>query len=145
MKELPKWTQDFNASNAVVNYYQKNWNTLYPINTYVQSDSDINNYENTPFGDDQKQFPYDLKRFMEKKDFGKIRSTPYGNSLTFDLRKIALLNEQLGKDSITDILAISFSSPDYIGHSFGPNAVETEDTYLRLDKELHGSILNFLR
>ena len=143
MKELPKWTQDFNASNKTNSYYEKNWNTLYPINTYLQSDVDTNNYESTVLGDNQKGFPYDLKRFIDKKDFGKIRSTPYGNSLTFDFAKAALINEQLGKDSITDFLAVSFSSPDYIGHAFGPNSVEIEDTYLRLDKDLE-AFLTFL-
>lgn len=141
MNELPKWTQDFNASNKINAYYEKNWNTLYPIKSYLQSDADTNNYESFVFGDDQKQFPYDLKRFIDKKDFGKIRSTPYGNTLTFDFAKAALINEQLGKDSITDILAVSFSSPDYIGHAFGPNSIEIEDTYLRLDKELEEFLL----
>ncbi len=141
MNELPKWTQDFNTSNKINAYYEKNWNTLYPIKSYLQSDADTNNYESFVFGDDQKQFPYDLKRFIDKKDFGKIRSTPYGNTLTFDFAKAALINEQLGKDSITDILAVSFSSPDYIGHAFGPNSIEIEDTYLRLDKELEEFLL----
>jgi predicted AlkP superfamily pyrophosphatase or phosphodiesterase len=143
MNELPKWVSDFNGADKITSYYEKNWNTLYPINTYFQSDSDTNQYESTPLGSDQKQFPYDLKRFAEKKDYGKIRSTPYGNSLTIDLVKSALINEQLGKDSITDFLAVSLSSPDYIGHAFGPNSVEVEDTYLRLDKEL-AEFLTFL-
>lgn len=141
MKDLPKWVTDFNASNVVKNYYQKNWNTLYPISTYTQSDVDSNNYESLSLGKDQTKFPYDLTRFIDKKDFGKIRTTPYGNSLTFDFAKVALINEQLGKDSITDFLAVSFSSTDYIGHSFGPNSIETEDTYLRLDKDLEAFLL----
>jgi arylsulfatase A-like enzyme len=60
-----------------------------------------------------------------------------------DFAKAALIQEQLGKDSITDFLAVSLSSPDYIGHAFGPNSVEVEDTYLRLDKEL-AEFLTFL-
>jgi predicted AlkP superfamily pyrophosphatase or phosphodiesterase len=143
MKDLPKWVNDFNTSSAVNSYYKKDWNTLYPTATYLQSDIDTNNYESTPLGSDQKQFPYNLTRFIDKKDFGKIRSTPYGNSITFDIAKSALINEQLGKDSITDFLAISFSSTDYIGHAFGPNSIETEDTYLRLDKDLE-AFLSFL-
>jgi arylsulfatase A-like enzyme len=51
--------------------------------------------------------------------------------------------EALGTRGVTDFLALSFSSPDYIGHSFGPNSVEIEDTYLRLDKEL-GDFLKYL-
>jgi predicted AlkP superfamily pyrophosphatase or phosphodiesterase len=141
MKELPKWVQDFNASDAVNTYYKKDWNTLYPIASYVQSDADTNRYESAPLGEDQKQFPYDLKRFLEKKNFGAIRSTPYGNSLTFDFAKKALVAEQLGKHAATDFLAVSFSSTDYVGHAFGPNSVETEDTYLRFDKDLEAFLL----
>ena len=49
----------------------------------------------------------------------------------------------MGAGSLTDFLAISLSTPDYIGHSFGPNSVEAEDIYLRLDKDL-GEFLGFL-
>ena len=50
--------------------------------------------------------------------------------------KAALESEGLGKDDITDMLAVSISSPDYVGHQFGPNSIEVEDTYLRLDRDL---------
>ncbi|MEZ5034197.1 MAG: alkaline phosphatase family protein [Chitinophagaceae bacterium] len=43
----------------------------------------------------------------------------------------AIQNEQLGADENTDLLTVSFSSPDYVGHTFGPS-VESEDDYLRL-------------
>jgi len=66
-----------------------------------------------------------------------------GTSMTFEFAKAALTGEQLGADDITDFLAVSFSSPDYIGHSFGPNSIEAEDGFLRLDQEL-GAFLNFL-
>jgi arylsulfatase A-like enzyme len=55
----------------------------------------------------------------------------------------AIEGEQLGKRNVTDFLALSFSSPDYIGHTFGPNSIEVEDNYLRLDKEL-GEFLKYL-
>jgi hypothetical protein len=56
-----------------------------------------------------------------------------GNDMTFAFAKAALLGESLGTDAVTDLLAVSLSSPDYIGHSFGPNSVEAEDAMLRLD------------
>jgi hypothetical protein len=142
MKELPKWVQDFNAQKLVDKYYGMGWNTLYPINTYVQSTADEKSYEGVPFGAEQKGFPYDLKKFATT-NYGAIASTPYGNTLTIEMAKAALTNEQLGADNVTDFLAVSFSSPDYIGHSFGPNSVEQEDDYLRLDKDL-GSFFKFL-
>ena len=72
-----------------------------------------------------------------------IRNTPYGNSITLDMAKAAIDNENLGGNGVTDFLAISFSSPDYIGHMFGPNSVEVEDTYLRLDRDM-ADLLSYL-
>jgi predicted AlkP superfamily pyrophosphatase or phosphodiesterase len=142
MKDLPKWVNDFNAQKVVDNYYKNNWSTLYPINTYVQSSSDNKIYEGKFSHEKEPVFPHELQSKIGK-DYGTIRSTPYGNSLTLSFAKQALLNEKLGKNSTTDFLALSLSSPDYIGHQFGPNSIEIEDTYLRLDLEI-ASFLQFL-
>lgn len=142
MNELPQWVKDFNAKKQVDVFYNTGWNTMYPINSYVQSSKDENEFESKPFGAEQKSFPYDLKRFIGK-NYGTVSSTPYGNTLTTMMAKEAVLHEAMGKDSITDFLAVSFSSPDYVGHAFGPNSIEVEDTYLRLDKEL-GELFDFL-
>jgi predicted AlkP superfamily pyrophosphatase or phosphodiesterase len=139
MNELPKWVIDFNNQKLVDTYYQLGWNLLYPPGSYIQSTEDEKPYEAKPFG---TKFPYDLKKFIGK-DYSKISATPMGNTLTSEMAKATIIGEQLGSDSITDMLAISYSSPDYIGHSFGPNSIESEDGFLRLDKEL-GSLLNFL-
>lgn len=72
-----------------------------------------------------------------------IRTTPYGNSITKDFALKAMENEKLGKSGTSDFLAISFSSTDYVGHSFGPQSIELEDTYLRLDKDI-AEILTYL-
>ncbi|MFY8003546.1 MAG: alkaline phosphatase family protein, partial [Chitinophagaceae bacterium] len=135
MNQLPDWVNQMNNRKLVDSFYQLNWQTLYPINTYTQSTADVKTYEATPFGADQKGFPYQLQPFKGK-NYGAIATTPYGNSITFEMAKAAIINEQLGKRGETDMLCVSFSSPDYIGHSFGPNSVETEDNYLRLDLEM---------
>lgn len=139
MNELPKWVSDYNAQKNVDKYYEQGWSLLYPADSYVQSTADEKPYEAKPFG---PKFPYDMKAFAGK-DYGKIASTPMGNSMTAEFAKAALSGEQLGTDNITDFLAVSFSSTDYIGHTFGPNSVEAEDAMLRLDREL-GSFLDFL-
>jgi predicted AlkP superfamily pyrophosphatase or phosphodiesterase len=139
MNELPKWVTDFNAQKLVDKYYLSGWNLLYSDNSYLQSTADEKPYEAKPFG---PKFPYDFKNFIGK-DYSKIAATPMGNSFTAEFAKAAISGEQLGADNITDFLAVSFSSPDYIGHTFGPNSVEAEDDFLRFDKEL-GSILDFL-
>jgi len=139
MTELPKWVKDFNSQKMADKYYKEDWNTLYPIETYTQSTKDDMPYELKNYG---SHFPYDLKRHVAK-NYNIISATPFGNNLTFDMAKAALTAEQLGNDAVTDFLAISFSSPDYIGHAFGPNSIEAEDGFLRLDKSL-GNFLNFL-
>ncbi len=143
MNKLPDWVQVFNAQKKPDAYYAKGWNTLFPLSTYTQSDIDTNSYENRPFGAEQIGFPYSLKSIAEKKNYGAIRVTPYGNSIVFDFAKETILQEKMGKGTATDLLAVSFSSTDYIGHSFGPNSIEMEDTYLRFDKEL-ADFISFL-
>ena len=142
MSDLPKWVKDVNAKKLPDEYYKTGWNTLYPKDTYVQSTADENNYESKPFGADAKGFPYNFSKFVGT-NYGVLTSTPYGNSFTTEMAKAAVTNEQLGSDAITDLLAVSFSSTDYVGHAFGPNSIEAEDIYLRLDKEL-GDLLDFL-
>jgi hypothetical protein len=142
MDSLPVWVNNFNKAKWVDEYYQKGWELIDRPDAYVQSTGDQQWYEAQPFGKDQSLFPYDLKRFIGK-DYDAILKTPYGNTLTFSFAKQAVEAEQLGKDSIPDFLAISFSSPDYIGHAFGPNSMEIEDTYVRLDKEL-GEFFDYL-
>jgi predicted AlkP superfamily pyrophosphatase or phosphodiesterase len=139
MNELPKWVNDFNTQKLVDKYYQTGWSLLYPANSYLQSTADEKSYEAKPFG---PRFPYDLKNFIGK-DYSKITVTAMGNTLTTEFAKAAITNEQLGSDNIPDFLAVSYSSPDYIGHTFGPNSFEAEDGFLRLDKEL-GNLLDFL-
>lgn len=139
MNELPSWVLEFNSRKLVDKYYTQGWNLLYPAATYRQSTVDEKSYESKPFG---KSFPYDMKNLVGK-NYNSVAATPFGNSLTTEFAKVAITNEKLGMDSITDLLAVSYSSPDYIGHSFGPNSIEAEDGFLRLDKEL-GELLDYL-
>jgi len=142
MQNLPQWVTDFNNKKYPDQYFKNGWNTLYPLNTYVQSTADEQPWEGKPFGDDQKGFPYKLDKFIGSTNYNILTGTPFGNTLTRQMALAATEAEQLGKDSITDFLAISFSSPDYIGHTFGPNSIEAEDGFLRLDKDL-GELFNY--
>lgn len=144
MDELPQWVQDFNDKDYAEKYTSKVWETLYDIDTYTSSLPDDNPYEGKFTGEETPTFPHDLPLLKGwNGGNGIIKSTPFGNSITLDLAKAAILGEDLGKSEYTDFLAISFSSTDYVGHKYGPDAVETEDTYLRLDKDL-AVLLNFL-
>ncbi len=136
MNQLPKWVNDFNASGKAMEY-KKAWITAKPINTYLESGSDSNTYEGLFKGEANSGFPHNTTEFLDKtKDFDLIKATPYGNSITADFSIAALEGEHLGEDRITDFLAVSFSSTDYVGHKFGVNSKEVQDTYIRLDRDL---------
>jgi predicted AlkP superfamily pyrophosphatase or phosphodiesterase len=144
MEELPDWVKAFNSNNKADAYLNETWETLYDINTYSQSRADNNIYENNLNGQEKPVFPKDLKKLREQNDnFSLIKTIPAGNTYTVDFAKAAIKGEQLGKSKFTDFLAVSFSSTDYVGHRYGVAAVETEDTYLRLDKDL-AHFFNFL-
>lgn len=136
MTELPQWVKTFNNSKVVQNYLTT-WNTLYDISTYTESGPDLNNFETGFKGKETATFPYDLKKLSkENGDLDILKVTPFGNNITTDFAIAALNGEQLGKGNVTDFLTISYSSPDYIGHNFGVNAKEIQDTYLRLDLDI---------
>lgn len=134
---LPDWITRFNKQQKAMTYLNQNWKPLLPIEQYTESLADQTTYE-TPFkGTTSVTFPYDLKKLMDKNGGQNlIRSTPFGNSLTNDFALELIKNEKLGQGNYTDMLCVSFSSTDYVGHQFGTDAVETEDVYLRLDADL---------
>ncbi|SNC77374.1 Type I phosphodiesterase / nucleotide pyrophosphatase [Hymenobacter gelipurpurascens] len=154
---LPTWVQQFNQKQLAAQYLSKAWETLLPIAQYTESSPDDVAWEGAFKEEAKPVFPHDLptlsaapitpvKQNMQTegektpvatpRNLDLIRSTPFGNSLTLDFALEALKAEQLGLRGQTDFLALSFSSTDYVGHQFGPNAIETEDTYLRLDRDL---------
>ncbi|MDP5062111.1 MAG: alkaline phosphatase family protein [Maribacter sp.] len=136
MNELPKWVNDFNSSGTAQSY-KREWNTLKDIKEYKESGTDINLFEGKFEGESTTSFPHNTPALLDKtKDFDIIKATPFGNSLTADFAIEALKQEGLGKDDITDFLAVSFSSTDYVGHMYGVNSKEVQDTYLRLDADL---------
>lgn len=142
MNELPNWVQKFNLEKRTKNYLEKGWIPLYDLKSYTHSMQDNSIYESAP-GKKEAVFPYDYSSYLEKQNYSIIKINPFGNTLTFDLAKTCIQSENLGKGTQTDLLCLSFSSTDGVGHLFGIRSVETEDTYLRFDKDLE-EFLNFL-
>jgi predicted AlkP superfamily pyrophosphatase or phosphodiesterase len=135
-KTLPTWLTNYNNAKKVDSFYKLGWSLSLPVSVYeANCDNDQNEYESKPFGKEVNGFPYNLISYIGK-DYGKVSSTPYGNNLVLDIATQTLINEKMGLDDITDLLAVSFSSPDYIGHAFGPNSWETLDGYIKLDELL---------
>jgi predicted AlkP superfamily pyrophosphatase or phosphodiesterase len=135
--KLPEWVEQFNALNEPEKLTANNWNPLYPLNTYLQSTADNSAWEGKFAGENSPIFPHKIAE-LYKAHHITIRSTPFGNTLTLDFAKAAINAYQLGHNSVPDFLTINCASTDYVGHMYGPNAIETEDTYLRLDKDLSG-------
>lgn len=136
MNKLPRWVEAFNNKQLAKRYLSEPWNTLYPKETYTESTSDKNEYEANVRPGVEATLPLNLPALYKKYGYGIIRNTPFGNALTFDMAKAAVEGELLGADAETDLLTVSCSSTDYIGHQVGTHAIETEDTYLRLDKAI---------
>jgi predicted AlkP superfamily pyrophosphatase or phosphodiesterase len=141
MNSLPDWVNRFNNRKRPDHYLKQNWNTLYPITTYVNSTADEKAYENNLPGEDNT-FPHKTDT-ITRSPYEAFRYTPHANTYCFEMAQAAIENEKLGSRGFTDFLALSLSSPDYIGHAFGPNSIEIEDTYLRLDKDL-SNFLSYL-
>ena len=136
MNELPEWVRKFNSKDIGSQLVRNGWNTLKDIREYKESTEDNMPWENTIGSAKEPVFPYSnlAKDYNEKK--GVIRSTPFGNTLTLRMAEASLEGYQLGRGEETDFLVVNIASTDYVGHTFGPNSIEVQDTYMRLDKDL---------
>ena len=137
---LPSWVNDFNSLKLPDTYLNNPWVPLKEPAYYADCLPDSNRYEGGFNG--RVFFPYDLKKMStkglsnKKRDYSLLRETPFGNSFTRDFALKLIKEEGLGKDDITDYLAVNFSSSDYIGHRFGPSSVESADAIFRLDQDI---------
>ncbi len=112
-------------------YLKDGWKPLLALDQYLESTPDEEPYESRFAGNKTSVFPYNFG----ENSFMQVAATPFGNTMTKDMAIAAIKGENMGKGTQTDMLAVSFSSPDYVGHAFGPNSIEVEDVYLRLDRE----------
>ena len=135
MKELPVWVDDFNANDFPAKFMSKSWNLDTAKSLYLQSTEDNMRFEGNIMGEEGVVFPHHLASIKTGR-YEAFKTTPFANTFTFDFAKAVVKNEQLGNNSVPDFLTISISSTDYIGHTFGPNSMEIEDTYLKLDKDI---------
>ena len=129
MQELPQWVSDFNAQQLGEKYMKNlskgHWPLLYDEDSYVQS---------APKN----------QRWEDRLD-GSLKQSPWGMTITFDMARAAVEGEGLGHNpaGVPDMLCVSISSTDMIGHQLSPNSIWMEDLYLRLDRDLE-AFFNFL-
>lgn len=131
MKALPEWVQTFNERELARQFSRQTWKPLLPLAEYVESTYDASPYERAFDDEEQPVFPHAMHGSLSR-----IITSPFGDRLLMEFVKAAISANYLGQDDVTDFLTISFSSPDYVGHRFGPSSVEIEDVYLRLDRRI---------
>jgi len=144
MEQLPEWVTRFNEQERAEEYMKRTWEFYLEPEAYEGlAAPDDSPGEGLLPGAETPTLPYHLPTLREKGGVRVVKTTPYGNRLTTDFAIGALQEEQLGLGNHTDMLLISYSSPDYIGHLFGPHSLEIADNYVRLDREIE-RLLNFI-
>jgi predicted AlkP superfamily pyrophosphatase or phosphodiesterase len=132
----PEWLKNFNKRHVSDSLMKTNWSLLLPKEKYKNSLGDECKYERCFKCEKNPTFPHIMDSLGGKNKYGAIKAMPAGNTLTFSMSKACIEGENLGSKGTTDFLCVSLSSTDYAGHQFGPNSIEVEDMYLRLDLEI---------
>ncbi len=144
-ERLPQWVADYNASRPADRWFGTVWNRLRPdVNYDCWAGPD--DVEAEGLGTFQgRTFPHPLgfPPLLVKSYYGALYNSPFGNDLLLDFAKRAVVEEKLGQDDVPDLLCLSFSSNDAVGHCYGPDSHEVLDTTLRSDRIMR-ELMDFL-
>ena len=139
----PEWVKAWNKADHGRKFKDASWVLKAPPSTYVYGDHDDRQGEKG-YKHLKTTFPHALGNAKKDSDYYKaLRFTPQGDELTLEFVKELAKQEAVGQGDATDMLAVSFSATDYIGHAYGPNSLEAEDNLLRLDATL-ADLFNFI-
>jgi predicted AlkP superfamily pyrophosphatase or phosphodiesterase len=134
---LPTWLHDFNAKRLAFSYFGQKWTPLLPDSAYPEPDT--NKVEN---GGKDYTFPHSLP--IDSAVFaGALTNTPWMDQLTLEAALSGVRGMGLGAGPQTDLLQVSLSTTDAIGHRYGPDSRELHDQIVRLDRYL-GAFLDSL-
>jgi predicted AlkP superfamily pyrophosphatase or phosphodiesterase len=136
MDKLPVWVDTLNNKKMPEEFLKRTWTPMLPIDQYNEVLPDSSLYE---YGIDlvYKVFPYNYPDICKTiRDYELLTMVPEGNTLTTDMAVAALYNEDLGKDDNTDFLFINYSVSEKVGKLYGPQSIEIQDLFLRLDADL---------
>jgi predicted AlkP superfamily pyrophosphatase or phosphodiesterase len=134
--DLPDWVKKFSTENKPEAYFGRKWERLLPEAAYARSRPDNAPEEKSAYGN---VFPYTINGGETKpgpRFFTQFSLTPFANEFTLAFAKAAIENEGLGADAVPDLLTISLSANDLLGHTFGPYSQEVQDMTLRTDRQL---------
>jgi predicted AlkP superfamily pyrophosphatase or phosphodiesterase len=134
-EQYPEWVKAWNAAGHADKYQTESWTLLQAPDTYTYLDQDDREMEKS-YKHLGKTFPHPLGNEKAKSFYAALRFTPMGDSLTLHFVKELMVQEKIGQGEAIDMLAVSFSATDYLGHAFGPDSLEAEDNLLRLDQTL---------
>ena len=144
--EVAPWVAAFNANKPADAWFGKDWTRMRGDIDYTKYSS-IDDQEGEASGEKQgRTFPHPMTGGLEQpgeKYYLALVSSPFANELLLNFSKEALAAEQLGQDDTPDLLSISFSANDLIGHTWGPDSQEVLDVTLRTDA-LIAKLLNHL-
>jgi len=142
-RAMPEWVDKFNAQRKPDSYFARVWEHALPASAYETTQGVTTDVKGSPLG---RNFPFSITGGEEKpgEEFYKaFQYTPFASEYLADFAKAAIDAESLGADKYPDLLAISFSTPDLVGHSYGPDSDEVEDIYIRLDQVI-ADFLNYV-
>ena len=144
----PDWVERFNTRHMADQWFGAHWDRLLPEAEYLKrAGKDDVPWENLDkSSNDTNYFPHVITGGADKpsKMFYKaLDYTPFSNDVLVAFAEEAITNEKLGDDADTDLLSVSFSANDYVGHRFGPYSHEAMDMTLRVDRQI-GTLLDFV-
>jgi predicted AlkP superfamily pyrophosphatase or phosphodiesterase len=135
MDRYPDWVTDFNEARPAQRFAGKSWTLLHAADSYMFGGTDDRAWE-TDVAGFGRVFPHAFGDGSSPYFTTWLTLCPAGDQLVLEFAKEALVHESLGKDDDTDLLSVSFSTTDYVGHVFGPSSLEAEDNILQLDRTL---------
>lgn len=129
---IPTWLTAFNEAHPYSQYLER-WEPLDAglLSRFAGRDDAPGEGDWNGLG---RVFPHVLASIGEPAE--TFLATPASAELLFDLATDAIAANELGDDDVTDLLMISVSTTDYIGHVFGPESWESLDGLLRVDARL---------
>lgn len=145
--QLPAWVNTFNAGRPADKYFGAKWERLLPENEYVRrAGPDSPSWETVTAPGDTNAFPHVITGGATGPStnfYWALDSSPFTNELLLSFAQQTIVNEQLGQDDDTDVLTVSFSANDYVGHRYGPYSQEAMDVTLRVDQQI-AKLLDFV-
>src|SRR5215203_2519913 len=147
-EQLPAWVTAFNDAKPADKYFGAKWERLLPEDEYVKRTGPDNPAWEVVAAStgDTSGFPHTITgnaKAPSQPFYWALDSSPFTNDMLVSFAQQAILNERLGQDDDTDVLTVSFSANDYVGHRFGPYSQEVMDVTLRTDRQI-ATLLDFV-